>query len=1032
MDRKLKPPAIPANEIERHVSLCRLDILDTEPDEGFDRITRLAQAYFKVPIALVSFVDSERQWFKSRQGLDATETPRDISFCGHAILGEEIFCVPDTLEDQRFADNPLVTGPPNIRFYAGAPLSARDGMKVGTLCIIDTKPRILSEEDLCVLRDLADGVEQELGQAHVLGITQELASQESRLRAVLDTVVDGIVTIDQKGTIETFNPAAEKLFDYDADEVIGQNIKILMPEPYHSEHDGYLHNYRSSGEAKIIGIGREVIGQRKDGSTFPMELAVGKMEVGGARMFTGIVREVTEQREAEDKLTAIMKAVQNSQFVTELDMDGTIITANDLFCDAVGYQLEEIQGKHHNMFLSTEDEESSDYKEFWAALNRGEFQAGEFKRISKSGKELWLQATYTPILDPMGAPLKVMKFATDISETVLYRKQVRDSEARTRAIVDTVIDGIVTIDQKGAIETFNPAAQRLFGYDADEVIGHNVKILMPEPYHGEHDGYLQNYHDTGVAKVIGIGREVIGQRKDGSTFPMELAVGKMEVGGTRMFTGIVRDITERKQAEKLKTEFISTVSHELRTPLTSIKGSLGLIKSGAVGELPEKLKRMLDIAYNNSDRLVRLINDILDIEKIAAGKMDFYMGPMDLGSLLEQAIEANKGYGEQHNVRFILADTIVEGKVEGDHDRLMQVLANLMSNAAKFSPEGEAIEISLSAHEKGFRVSVSDHGPGIPEGFRDKIFGKFLQADSSDTRSKGGTGLGLNITKAIIEQHGGTIGFETETGKGTTFFFDLPTFPERRNVQRANSDKYRVLICEDDPDISTLLELMLKQDGFVADSAMSAAEAEALLEENTYDVMTLDLGLPDKDGITLMQELRQKPKTKNLPIIVISANAAKGAAEINGDAIGVIDWMQKPIDQERLSEGLRRAMASSSNNRPRILHVEDDPDILHVVSTLAEDLAEIVPADTLSGAKSLLEKESFDLVILDLMLPDGDGEELLPLLKNDPQKAIPVIVFSAKDVNQKTLGNIKAVLVKSRTSNDSLLATIRSSIKARE
>ena len=1034
-DLRLEPPVIPANEDERHASLCQLNILDTDPEEGFDRLTRLAQSYFKVPIALVSLVDSQRQWFKSRQGLDATETPRDISFCGHAILGTDIFCVPDTLEDPRFRDNPLVTSPPSIRFYAGAPLSSPDGMKVGTLCIIDTEPRIWSGEDARVLRDLADCVEKELGQAELLDTTQVLASQESRLRAVLDTVIDGIVTIDQKGMIETFNPAAERIFGYAAEEVVGQNVKCLMPEPYHSEHDGYLKNFHDSGEAKVIGIGREVIGRRKDGSTFPMELAVGKMEIDGTQMFTGIVRDIGERKDAERKISAIMKAVESSQLVAEFAMDGTIITANDLFCNTMGYQLEMIQGEHHSIFLSPLDKEDADYQAFWAALNQGKFQTGEFKRIGKGGKEVWLHATYTPILDPQGAPLKVMKFATDISETVFSRKQLRDSEDRTRAIVNTVIDGIVTIDQRGNIETFNPAAERVFGYAADEVVGQNVKCLMPEPYHSEHDGYLKNFHDSREAKVIGIGREVVGQRKDGSTFPMELAVGDMEVGGVKMFTGIVRDISDRKQAEKLKTEFISTVSHELRTPLTSIKASLGLIRTGGVGDLPKKLGRMLEIAYSNSDRLVRLINDILDIEKIAAGKMDFMMEPMDITALLVQAIDANKGYGQEHGVSFALSCDLSDAMIEGDHDRLMQVLANLMSNAAKFSPEGEPVVISLSQNNGGYRVSVADRGPGIPEDFRDKIFGKFHQADSSDTRQKGGTGLGLNITKAIVEQHGGSIGFETEIGKGTTFFFDLPELQEREVVVKTgptDGPQYHVLICEDDGDIATLLQMMLTQDGYTTDIARNAADAERLLATTNYDAMTLDLGLPDKDGITLIRELRETPKTKDLPIIVISAKADAGAKELNGDAIGVIDWLEKPIDRDRLMEDLRRAITASPEGHAHVLHVEDDPDIRQIVASLIGDLAETTPAKTLSEAKSLLERHAFDLVILDLMLPDGNGEEILSLLKKDNHKSTPVIVFSGQEISKSTVKSIEAVLVKSKTTNEALLDTIRSSIEARK
>jgi len=310
----MESPVNPPNEKQRHLALCALDILDTSPEEGFDRLTRICQSRFDVPICLVSLVDSERQWFKSRQGLDAPETPRDISFCGHAILGEEIFCISNTLEDPRFADNPLVTGPPDIRFYAGAPISTADGMKVGTLCIIDTVPRTLSLEDKKILRDLADTVQQELEQKHLRETSTALESQSERLRAILETVIDGIVTIDDTGIIKTFNPAAEKIFGYSIDEVFNQNVKMLMPEPYQSEHDGYLDSYHKTGIPKVIGIGREVIGKRKDNSEFPMDLSISRMKVNGSTMFTGIVRDITERNEASDK---IFKAMEEAKIANQ-------------------------------------------------------------------------------------------------------------------------------------------------------------------------------------------------------------------------------------------------------------------------------------------------------------------------------------------------------------------------------------------------------------------------------------------------------------------------------------------------------------------------------------------------------------------------------------------------------------------------------------------------------------------------------------------------------------------------------------------
>jgi len=603
--------------------------------------------------------------------------------------------------------------------------------------------------------------------------------------------------------------------------------------------------------------------------------------------------------------------------------------------------------------------------------------------------------------------------------------------------VDSIIahsaEGIITIDSESLIKTYNPGAEKIFGYPVEDVIGRNVSILLPTDERTLHETYTSQT-ELNAPRIINQFRELTGRRKDGTHFPMELVVAPMTIDGKRGFVGTIRDITERKEADDMKSEFVSTVSHELRTPLTSIKGSLGLIRSGAIAELPDKLKGMLDIAYNNSDRLVRLINDILDIEKIEAGKMDYQMEPVDLVPLLKQAIESNKGYGDEYKVSFSYLSDLSEARVEGDHDRLMQVLANLLSNAAKFSPAGSNVDISLSSHDTGFRIEVADNGPGIPKAFHDKIFGKFSQSDSSDTRQKGGTGLGLNISKAIVTKHGGTIGFVTEADKGTTFHFDLPELDERQAKQvttAADNSKYDVLICEDDLDTGVVLEMILQQDGLTTDIARTAAEAEAFLGNNTYDAMTLDLGLPDKDGITLLRELRENPETRDLPIVVVSGKTNERATEIDGNAFGVIDWLEKPIDEERLSESLNRAMQSSSGGKARLLHVEDDQDVLDFVSTLVSDLAEITPAETIAQASSLLKRQTFDLVVLDLMLPDGNGEELLPLLMRDNHKSTPVIIFSAKEISTKTANNIKAILVKSKSSNEALLATIRSAIEAR-
>lgn len=356
-------------------------------------------------------------------------------------------------------------------------------------------------------------------------------------------------------------------------------------------------------------------------------------------------------------------------------------------------------------------------------------------------------------------------------------------DVRTRAIVETAMDGIITMDDKGTLETFNPSASRLFGHDAADVAGRNVAMLIADLDYDKPDADVAGRPSTAAATIVGGERTATGRRKDGSTFPLEVSMSKMMVAGQPMFTGIVRDITERRAVEKTHSEFIATVSHELRTPLTSIKASLGLIKSGVAGSLPESVQKMFAIAYANSERLVLLINDILDLEKVEAGKMDLRMAPVDLGTMLGEAIEAYREYGRERGISFVLSGDLPGAVVEGDYDRLMQVLANVMSNAAKFSPDGERVDLKLSRLTDSFRIEVADRGPGIPVAFRRRIFQRFAQADSSSTRQKGGTGLGLSIAKGIVDQHGGTLGFTSEVGTGTTFYIELPARVESRQEQ---------------------------------------------------------------------------------------------------------------------------------------------------------------------------------------------------------------------------------------------------------
>ena len=745
-------------------------------------------------------------------------------------------------------------------------------------------------------------------------------------------------------------------------------------------------------------------------------------------------------RQSQAQIRAIVEGAEH--MIISAGTDGVIRSFNGAAERRLGYKAEEVIGKlspavfHDREEVIRRAQELTDsgapvepgFEVFVARARKN--PAGdtrEWTYIRKDGSTFPVSLTVTALRDDSGEINAFLGIATDISAQVMAIQAQRNDETRIKAILDNVLDGIITIGERGDIESFNHSAETIFGYEAAEVIGKNVKMLMPEPYHGEHDGYLHNYVSTGHKKIIGIGRQVVGRRKDGSTFPMDLAVSEMLLGEKRIFTGIVRDITERVKIERMKSEFISTVSHELRTPLTSIRGSLALIVGGVVGELPPAAKPLVEIAHKNSERLILLVNDILDMEKIEAGKMEFDMQLVTLMPLLTQALDGNRAYGEQFKVSYELESSLPDVMIKADANRLMQVFANLLSNAAKFSPAGGKVSVSVEQIDKRVRISVKDNGSGIPDEFKGQIFQKFAQADASDTKKKGGTGLGLSITKAIIEQMGGSIGFTSQLNVLTTFFVEFPVWQKAETftpILSGTTGRKRVLICEDDHDIAALLRLMLEQAGLAADIAYDAAQAKQLLGQQPYAVMTLDLSMPNQDGLSLIRELRADKTTAALPIVVVSANANEGRKELNGEAFSVIDWIGKPIDQVKLVEALKQAVGKVSDARSQVLHVEDDQDIAHVVTAILGESADVDNAPTLAEARRMLKAKHYDLAILDMSLPDGSGLDLLPEL-NSTEPAVPVMVFSASEMTHEDLSKVQSALVKSRTDNTQLLATIK-------
>jgi signal transduction histidine kinase len=496
--------------------------------------------------------------------------------------------------------------------------------------------------------------------------------------------------------------------------------------------------------------------------------------------------------------------------------------------------------------------------------------------------------------------------------------------------------------------------------------------------------------------------------------------------------GILRALryaTERKRLEQLKSEFVSTVSHELRTPLTSIYGSLGLLLGEVVGTLPDPVRRLLTIAHTNSQRLVRLINDILDIEKMEAGRVIFNFSRVAVRPLVEQAIEANRGFAESYGVRVRLEDAGAFADVRADPDRLLQVVTNLLSNAIKFSSRNNEVVVAIEKASDLVCLTVRDRGPGIPADFKPLIFEKFAQADAGDARQKGGTGLGLSIVKQIVDRLGGEVGFADAPGGGTIFHVQLRCWDHMASIaidHDAKPHATRLLLCEDDLDTALTLREQLRHAGFATDFAYSTSEALTRAKATQYHAILVDIHLPDGDGISLIVNLRALSQYRNTSIIVVSGDSSRGRNDLRSPRLDVLDWLNKPVDFDHLLRLLAKKVVPDPNRRPRILHVDEHD----VVARALGEIGEVVTVNSIEEAQRALRANDFDLAVLDAALAKGAGPDLLPELRNSSGNVIPVVIFSAKGADLADDPKGQIALARSHTI-DSLMATVRDRLASR-
>jgi PAS domain S-box-containing protein len=571
------------------------------------------------------------------------------------------------------------------------------------------------------------------------------SSEEARLHAVVNTAVHGVILIDSAGTVLMFNPACERLFGYRAEEVIGRNVKMLMPSPYRDGHDGYITNYLRTGEAKVIGIGREVVAQRKDGSTFPMDLQIGEARHDGTVAFVGIIHDLTER-----------------------------------------------------------------------------------KRVERS---------------------------------------LQESAARLKAVVDTAVDGVILIDMQGIVTMFNPVCERLFGYRADEVIGRNVKMLMPAPYRGEHDRYIANYLHTGERKIIGIGREVAGQRKDGTTFPMDLSVGEARQEGGSIFVGMIHDLTQRKRTEEQlaqaqKMEAVGQLSgglaHDFNNLLTVVVGNAETL-SLALKARPD-LKQAADMIATAGERGAELTRRLLAFSR----RQMLQPSQINCNRLIDSMQRMLwRTLREDIEIRIALAPDL--WPAFADAGQLESAILNLAINARDAMADGGGLSISTAnvAVDEHYRdrypevtpgnyvlIAVTDTGEGMPPEVLARAFEPFFT-----TKEVGkGSGLGLSMVYGFMKQSNGHVSIYSEVNLGTTVRLYLPahsTMPADHTVAQAGAEgepprgRETILVTEDDPFVRAYVVSSLEDLGYRVIAAQDAREALTHLNEGgDVDVLFTDIVMP--------------------------------------------------------------------------------------------------------------------------------------------------------------------------------------------
>jgi PAS domain S-box-containing protein len=916
-----------ANETARLKALQEYAIMDTEPEEAFDELTRLAARICDVPVATISLIDATRQWYKSKVGMDMVETPRDISFCNHTIQEKELLIIPDATKDARFASNPYVLGNPNVRFYAGVPLQSREGYGIGSLCVVDLQPKVLNADQINALEMLGRQAVSQLELRRRLREHQEalqaLQASEERFLEFAGRV-DDLFWIMQAGRLTYISPAFERIWGRTVNEFYARP-GIYFDAIHPDDRKRVQAVFARQPVASFDEIYRVI---RPDGTTrWVRDRAFPHLdEKDEVLRVSGIASDITRQKETETDRDRFFSVSVDFMTVHKLG-ETEYRQVNAAWERTLGYTAEDLC---HDSFLRyVHPDDIAPSREVLAGLERG-IDVRQFRnryRHKQDGSWHWLE--WQASAPPPGENL-VYGTARDVTAQVYADEQLRQKTNELERVLNVFPDQFFHLDQHGVIVDYRGGNAGTSGPFSPACVGRRFRDILPAEIADRFRQAKETARRTQKQQEL----EFMLPDLDGEH---SFEVRVLSDDGREVIV-VIRDITDRaladraqveakqaaESASKSKSEFLASMSHELRTPLNAILNISESLGEGVYGAVNEKQHHSLQTVAESGRHLLGLINDILDLSKIEAGKLDLIATQVPVRALCEASLRLVKEAALQRKQEVALE--IGEGveSIEADERKLKQILVNLLSNASKFTPRGGHFGLQVIQNTGVITFTVWDTGIGISPDDVKKLFQPFVQLDSKLSREYAGTGLGLSLAQRLAVLHQGHIDVESTPTLGSRFTVTLPArrVPGEAVLARTKTQALpqmvasagqnpRILLVDDTEANRDCIGDYLESKGFVLRFATNGIEALERVGEWKPDIIVTDIQMSGMDGFEAIRQLRARPELTSTPIMALTALAMEGDSERCIDA-GATHYMSKPVALKTLAATLMGIAAESA------------------------------------------------------------------------------------------------------------------------